>query len=95
MSADTDTPKSSHSESKAIQTAGDDRVAYDESDDFGVDEQKLVRKLDRHLIPLVMLLCESRVGLRGSNTAAGARSTVSWLTSNIVDTFSFLDRFVL
>ncbi|KAJ8107285.1 hypothetical protein ONZ43_g6782 [Nemania bipapillata] len=56
MSANTDTPKSSHSEPKAVQTDMDDRVTYDEDDHVAVDEQKLVRKLDRHLIPLVMLL---------------------------------------
>ncbi|KAJ2974611.1 hypothetical protein NUW58_g8605 [Xylaria curta] len=31
-------------------------VAHDESMNFGVDERKLVRKVDLHLIPLVMLL---------------------------------------
>ncbi|KAI1122329.1 major facilitator superfamily domain-containing protein [Nemania abortiva] len=58
MSAEIDTPKSSHSESKAVRADGDnDVVSLDgESENFGVDEQKLVRKLDRHLIPLVMLL---------------------------------------
>ncbi|KAI0973552.1 DNA-repair protein rad2 [Xylaria arbuscula] len=34
----------------------EDGVTYDESTNFGVDEKKLVRKLDWHLTPLVMLL---------------------------------------
>ncbi|KAI1276248.1 DNA-repair protein rad2 [Xylaria sp. FL0933] len=37
-----------------LDTEGD--ATYEESTNFGVDEKKLVRKLDLHLIPLVMLL---------------------------------------
>ncbi|KAI0097559.1 DNA-repair protein rad2 [Nemania sp. FL0031] len=59
MSAEAETPKSSHSEPKAVRTDGDDvDVSENEGENFGVDEKKLVRKLDLHLIPLVMLLCE-------------------------------------
>ncbi|KAF2971897.1 hypothetical protein GQX73_g1663 [Xylaria multiplex] len=39
-----------------ILQGGESDVTYDESTGFGVDERKLVRKLDWHLIPLVMLL---------------------------------------
>ncbi|KAI1742447.1 DNA-repair protein rad2 [Xylaria scruposa] len=53
-----DTRKSSDSDPKPAQTT-EGIVAYDENTNFGVDERKLVRKLDWHLIPLVMLLCES------------------------------------
>ncbi|KAI0202809.1 major facilitator superfamily domain-containing protein [Astrocystis sublimbata] len=49
------TEKLSDLDSKPAQaTEGD--VIYDESNSFGVDERKLVRKLDLHIIPLVMLL---------------------------------------
>ncbi|KAI0448201.1 DNA-repair protein rad2 [Xylaria telfairii] len=49
------TRKSSDSDRKAAQVSGGG-IEHDESTDLGVDEQKLVRKLDLHLIPLVMLL---------------------------------------
>lgn len=50
------TRKSSDSDRKAAQAAGGG-VEHDDGTDLGVEEQKLVRKLDLHLIPLVMLLC--------------------------------------
>lgn len=59
----TDPPKSSPSGLKAVEAAGD-HVAYNESTTLEVDESKLVRKLDLHLIPLVMLLCESKLFLK-------------------------------
>ncbi|KAI8947527.1 major facilitator superfamily domain-containing protein [Xylaria longipes] len=49
------TRKSSDSDPKPAQTA-EGSVTYDESTNLGVDERKLVRKLDWHLVPLVMLL---------------------------------------
>jgi len=49
--------KTSDSDPKAIQTVGDGIVSDDETN-LGVDEKKLLRKLDLHIIPLVMLLCE-------------------------------------
>ncbi|KAH8162348.1 hypothetical protein CIB48_g5896 [Xylaria polymorpha] len=49
------TRKSSDSDRKAAQAAGGG-VEHDDGTDLGVEEQKLVRKLDLHLIPLVMLL---------------------------------------
>ncbi|GAP92424.1 putative major facilitator superfamily transporter [Rosellinia necatrix] len=51
-----DSSKLSHSDSKEAPQSTDDGIAYDGDANFGVDEQKLVRKLDWHLIPLVMLL---------------------------------------
>jgi hypothetical protein len=52
-----DAPKSFDSDPNGVQIA-DDAPMCDESTNFGVDEKKLVRKLDLHIIPLVMLLCE-------------------------------------
>ncbi|KAI1195373.1 DNA-repair protein rad2 [Nemania serpens] len=52
----TDPPKSPPSGLKAVETA-EGTVAYEEATNREVDESKLVRKLDWHLIPLVMLLC--------------------------------------
>ncbi|KAI0534887.1 DNA-repair protein rad2 [Xylaria digitata] len=49
------TLKAQDSDPNILQGAESD-VTYDESTSFGVDERKLVRKLDWHLIPLVMLL---------------------------------------
>ncbi|KAI0486987.1 major facilitator superfamily domain-containing protein [Xylaria cf. heliscus] len=49
------TRKSSDSDPKPAQAAEGD-VAYGEIANFGVDERKLIRKLDWHLIPLIMLL---------------------------------------
>lgn len=87
----TDPPKSPPSGLKAVETA-EGTVAYEEATNREVDESKLVRKLDWHLIPLVMLLCESEFFLlplmrRGVSWAF-------WLTTELADTFSFLDRSV-
>jgi hypothetical protein len=49
--------KTSDSDPKAIQAVGDGIISDDETN-LGVDEKKLLRKLDLHIIPLVMLLCE-------------------------------------
>jgi hypothetical protein len=58
-------PKSSDSDPKSMDSAeAEHGTMYDETTNFGVDEKKLVRKLDVHLIPLIMLLCESKSGLR-------------------------------
>lgn len=61
---------------------------YDESTNFGVDERKLVRKLDLHLVPLVMLLCKFEKPLLALNMCLDIRE----LTFSTSDTFSFLDR---
>lgn len=50
------TPELSHSDSKEAPQTTDGGVATDGDTDFGVDERKLVRKLDWHLVPLIMLL---------------------------------------
>lgn len=57
------TPELSHSDSKEAPQTTDGGVATDGDTDFGVDERKLVRKLDWHLVPLIMLLCECRLVL--------------------------------
>ena len=43
------------SETKIPMQDADAEIAADPT--FGVDEKKLLRKLDSHIIPLVMLLC--------------------------------------
>lgn len=65
-------------------------AVYEESINSGVDERNLVRKLDWHLIPLVMLLCTS-----ASVLLALLCCVFSGLLLTVVDTFSFLDRFVV
>ncbi|KAI0427587.1 DNA-repair protein rad2 [Xylaria sp. FL1042] len=47
--------KSQHLDPKAPEDV-EGEATYEESTNFGVDEKKLVRKLDWHLVPLVMLL---------------------------------------
>ena len=51
------TDLSENPDSKSVGPPDVDIAGAESCTDFGVDEKKLLRKLDWHLVPLIMLLC--------------------------------------